>query len=151
MPTMTIETGTISSTVLSYAQNMVNEWQYYVLFDSDDTGNDEEYTMICADDFQNDSFVSPVVYVFRQIQVTDSHNHLTSTYQIQRYEWAADLAFPSNNNNLVVYTNIPDSYYPNFEKRVDNAQTQNLLLFTWLVPVVVFFVAMQFIMRKHSG
>ena len=119
MPTFTIETGTISNTVLSYAENLVTDWDYYILFDSSDSGNDEEYVLICSGDYENDSFLTPVVYQFKQIQITDSHNHPTNTYQINRFEYQIDIPFPSNNQNLCVYSNVPDSYYPNFNRGVE--------------------------------
>ena len=151
MPNYTIETGTVSSTVLGYAQNIVSAWDYYVLYDIQDSGNDEEYALICSENYDtdNNAFVTPTVYHFIQIQMQDSHNHPTNTYQMQVYEMQQNLSFPANNDNFVMYSNI--GRYPNFARGVENAQTQNLLLFGWLVPVCILHVAFQFVFRKHSG
>lgn len=151
MPNYTIETGTVSSTVLGYAQNIVSQWDYYVLYDNQDSQNNvEEYILITSENYDTDNnqFITPTVFHFEQIQIYDSNNHPTNTYKMTVYEINQNLNFPANSDNLIMYSNV--GKYPNFERRVDNAQTQNLLLFGWLIPVCIIHVCIQFISRKHA-
>ena len=151
IPSYTIETGTISSTVMQYARDLIGAWDSYVLYDCDDSGQDEEYALIVSQKYDSlqGVFKSPcTVYQFVNTPVTDSHGHPTNTYVMNTFQVNQDLSFPVNNSNMIVYSSV--SGYPQLERSVENYENQAFVLFGFAVTVCIIHVVLQSVIRRFG-
>lgn len=149
IPSMQIETGTISSTVMQYSRDLVGAWDSYVLFDCADAGQTEEYALIVADKYENGVFYAPcTVYHFENIQVSDSLGHNTMTYTCTPYTVNQNINFPSNNQHLIVYSSIDG--YPKLERSVENYETLGFVLFGVAITVCIVHVVLQSVIRRFG-